>query len=53
MDKDLYEKLKKDFIFPEMKMTKGIMKEYVIGDDGKMYEIEREIELPIFEEEEE
>ena len=53
MDKDLYEKLKKDFVFPEMKTTKGIMKEYVIGNDGKMYEIEREIELPIFEEEEE
>lgn len=51
MDKEQYEKLKKDLILPEIKMTKGVVRKTIIGDDGKRYEIEEVIELPVFEEE--
>ena len=51
MDKEQYEKLKKDLILPEIKMTKGVVRKTIIGDDGKRYEIKEVIELPVFEEE--
>ena len=46
-----YKKLEKDIIIPKMKMVKGVVRKTIIGDDGKRYEIEEVIELPVFEEE--
>ena len=51
MDRDQYEKIKKELILPEMKMTKGVVRKTIIGDDGLYYETEEVIELPIYEEE--
>ena len=51
MDKDQYKELEKDIIIPKMKMVKGVVRKTIIGDDGKRYEIEEVIELPVFEEE--
>ena len=53
MDIEECTKILNELKLTNMKTTKGILKETIIGDDGKKYEIEREIELPYFEEENE
>lgn len=53
MNKDQYEDLKKDLILPNIKMTKGVVKKIIRGEDGKSYEVEEVIELPIIEQEDE
>lgn len=48
MEKEQYEKCKKELKLPNVKYTKGTVKKTIVGEDGKSYEIEQVIELPVF-----
>lgn len=47
MDKEEYEKLKKELKLPKVEMTKGVVRKTRIDKTGKTYEVEETIELPV------
>lgn len=37
-----------DMILPEVKTVKGKIRKYKIDENGKSYEVEEEIDIPVF-----